>query len=65
MVFTFLVVLYKAIGEPAIDDVAHRDIAGLLVVLIDTVQPYAVRPFPACPSPLVSITRPSSRRSRN
>ena len=42
--------LGKTVCKPAVDNIAHRHIAGLLVVLINTVQPYAMRPFPACPS---------------
>ncbi len=39
----------KAVGKPAINNVAHRRIAGLLVILINTVQADAVSPLPAVP----------------
>ena len=42
--------LGEAVGKPAIDDITHLDIAGLLVILIDAVQPNAVGPLPAGPA---------------
>ncbi|MNI82591.1 hypothetical protein D3C73_1393190 [compost metagenome] len=39
----------KAVGKPAIDDIAHRFITGLLVILVHPVQADAVRPFPSSP----------------
>ena len=40
----------KTVRKPAVDNVAHSVVAGLAVVLPDTVQPDAVRPLPPCPA---------------
>ena len=42
--------LGEAVGKPAVDDIAHLDIAGLLIILIDAVQTNAVGPLPAGPA---------------
>ena len=57
----------EAIGKPAVDNIAHRRVPSLLVVLMNTVQTYAMRPLPTGPPFGINdppVVQPQQKRPR-